>query len=431
MEHLISEGRKLHIHHIGGRFGNGGFPLLDRFEKDFVRVYYDADADCLSQVKERWKDSSAVVRVLPYCIGDRERRSNFSLNYDPTSSSLYRFSPEYRDFYFFCYNHDFIVSEAMRSMESREVDVKTLDALFYSGKADSPVPPDLLSLDVQGSEYAVLEGGRAVLEKDILAVTLEAWFHPVYSGQRLFGDISHLLSLSGFHFVKFLKFTEYSPSRRPVGLRGEGFQVFADALFLKKIDAVAEHAEDASAAHVQMRKLAFISLVYHQSEYALACLEKSRSLVAGLSDDLSGIALYDFLGEVEISAGKTIPVYPPTFPEKYPYEVSRLRFASREVMESSTPHTGSRQKAFALQFWLRHIYPRIYGIARVYDFLLEKVWALAGSVILPDSRIEKTLRRSGLGVQARLLKKKRVVQSLFSRRRRPDAPAGEEEMKAS
>src|SRR5512139_1275605 len=98
---------KLSLHHVGGRFGNGGFPVLPAFERDMVRVFYDADRDCIDNVRERLAGSGAEVHVLPYCVGGADGRGTLHINYDTTSSSLYPLNPGYGPYYFFSYNHDF------------------------------------------------------------------------------------------------------------------------------------------------------------------------------------------------------------------------------------------------------------------------------------------------------------------------------------
>ena len=62
--------------------------------------------------------------------------------------------------------------------------------------------------------------------------------------QKIFGDLSNLLSKQGFYFVAFTnsneKFwlQELSPYRYPIGLRGSGFHSTAEAIFFRKIDHV-------------------------------------------------------------------------------------------------------------------------------------------------------------------------------------------------
>lgn len=419
---MLKNSTKLHIHHVGGRFGNGGFADLPGFERDSVKVFYDADRDCIEQIRERYQQSLSEVQVLPYCLGRSESSGTLHVNYDPTSSSLYEHNPDYAPFYFFCYNHDFVVAETMRPMEKRPVDLVTLDRLCGKGgkigEDEGPAPPDFLSLDAQGAEYDILLGAGDALESSCVAVMLEAWFHPVYQGQKLFGDICRLLSERGFYFVKFLRTTEYTPSRAPVGLRGDGFQVFSDALFLRRIDSVEAAASDNFAAHVMLRKLAFIAFVHDQFEYGLACLRRAGKADASHLEELRQWEYYRFLDDLEASVEKMPSRFPPAFQEKYSFELSRQRFANLKSLE------GQGRRSLKTYVWLKLVYPRIYDIARLYEFLLDKVWAHAAAWLCKSSPVERVLAKYGLKSQARLLKRKRVVQSLFTSGKRKQSPSG-------
>ncbi|MBI4689835.1 MAG: FkbM family methyltransferase [Nitrospirae bacterium] len=402
--------KRLSIHHIGGRFGDGGFPIMRPFEKDIIRVIYDADSDCVDQIREKHKDSLSELHVLPYCVGEADRPGEFNINYDPTSSSIFSFNPDYRSFYFFLYNHDFIVSDSMRTVEKREVNIVTMDQIFKD-EALKIAAPDFLSMDVQGAEYNILQGSKEILRQNVLALVIETWFHPLYQGQKIFGDISNFLSDHGFYFVKCLRMAEYSPFRAPVGQRGEGFQMLTDALFLRRIDSIESVITDNILLHTMLRKLAFISITYNQFEYGLKCLHRSKKANVSYETDFKNINYYKFLDDIEKSVEKMPLRYPKTFSEKYTFELSKRRFNSRSSLKGN-----KQKKTLRENIWLKFIYPNIYFFAEIYEFLIQKIWAGAASLILTNSPVEKVLVKYGLKRQAKLLKRNRVIQSLFSRR---------------
>lgn len=401
---MTVSGTKISLHHIGGRFGNGGFPVIPEFEQDMVRVYYDADKDCIDQIREKMKGSSSEVHVLPYCIGGADGQGTLHVNYDTTSSSLYPLNPEYAPFYFFSYNHDFVAADSLRTMEERKIDIVSLDRLYGSDRISVP-PPDFLSMDVQGAEYPVLEGGRKVLKQNVLGLVIETGLHPLYEGQRIFDDVRRLLSDSGFYFVRFLNFHDYAPYRAPIGRRGEGFNILADALFLRRTDDIENSFSDDALRYAMYRKLAFISIVYGQFEYGLACLNSASGLAAKGSGQLQGLRYHEFLVEINKSSESMPEKYPPAFSEKYTYELSKRRFETK----------GSAAASLRERLWLRFVYPNIYRIAGLYRFLFDKLWAPFASLLFPNSPVERTLRKYGLSAQAALIKKKRVVQYMFSR----------------
>lgn len=63
---------RISVHHIGGMAGSRVFPILDKFEKDIIDVIYDADSDCLDQVKEDNESLGSKLHLLPYCVGGTE-----------------------------------------------------------------------------------------------------------------------------------------------------------------------------------------------------------------------------------------------------------------------------------------------------------------------------------------------------------------------
>ena len=290
-------------HHIGGRAGNRAFPVLDSFEKDFVNVLYDADRDCIAQIEARNKKLQSELIVLPFFFGEKNKeKAVFNITYDPYASSHREFNKEYDSWYFYFRReeYDYILSEATKTVEKRVQKMVTLDGLLT--KNTSPPPPDILSLDVQGMEYEVLQGAKKVLKSNVLAIITEIEFLPLYKGQKLFGDIFSLLKDKGFHFVKFLKIAEFSPYRAAIGLRGEGFQSWGDALFFRKIEDI-KNIKDLSIQQEMLDKLAFISIVFHQFEYALECIKQSkecRKLIGLDKDDEKKYSYIKMLREIEI-----------------------------------------------------------------------------------------------------------------------------------
>src|SRR5438132_1172489 len=76
----------LSVHHVGGRDGSQAFPILPHFEKEVVSVMYDADPDCIVQIRERNERLPSKTLVLPYCLGGTTGHAAFDVNYDPYSS---------------------------------------------------------------------------------------------------------------------------------------------------------------------------------------------------------------------------------------------------------------------------------------------------------------------------------------------------------
>lgn len=412
--------KRFSVHHIGGRFGHRAFPVISKFEQDVVNVLYDADGDCLAQIEEIYRRYKSELHVLPYCLGHACELASFNINYDPYTSSLKDLNPAYGSFYLFNRQYqDYIFSETIRTMEKRDVNMVTLDHLFQSRTLSVP-PPDFLSLDTQGSEYEILQGAEQTLKLSVLALVIEVEFHQIYKDQKLFGDISKLLSQQGFHFVRFEGLSEMSLFRAPVGLRGEGFHTHTNALFLRQPDDL-EMQNDEVRRYLMLQKLAFIAIVFNQFEYGLECLRRSRSLAIRhpvLEEELREFAYYKFLRDLENKVLQMPAVFPKSFASKYTFEASRSRFDRLNMTGIPERKAGSLDKIkqwlrrFPILFWfLRFIKVNSYGRLRV---IMERASVAVNSrLFFKTSPVEKVLISYGLKSQAEILRKMRILHERF------------------
>jgi len=329
---------KISLHHVGGRNGSRAFPILKSFEKDFVSVLYDADKDCIEQIKEKNLGSKAELHVLPYCLGRAKGGTEFNLNYDPFTSSLLKSDNAFSQYYQFYGNLDYVWGEATKTMKSFDIEISTLDSVLID--RNDLAKPDFLSIDTQGSEYDILLGAKQLLKEHILGLVLEVEFRELYIKQHLFGDIEKLLSSQGFEFIKFLYIGEFSAYRAPLGLRAEGEQVFAEALFLKRDDSIGNNtAED----YVKLRKLAFLAIAFNQLERGLLYLSKSKEI--RISQEVQGQLLeysyFRFLDELDREVALMRKQYPVTFADVYSFEESRSRFnsAAQKIERNSSVYS--------------------------------------------------------------------------------------------
>ena len=390
------------VHHIGGRAGTQVFPDLENFRNDIVNVLYDADADCIQQIKNTNDGKKSPTYVLQYCLSDRCKTNELNITYDPYGSSLFEFNPDYQSYYSYSSAHDNLFSENMSIQEKRTINTVNLDYIVSREKIPAP---NFLSVDTQGAEYDILLGAKEMLKSHVVAIVLEAYIHPLYKGHKLFGDICRLLDSQGFHFIRFLYINEASSFRAPLGFRGQGLQVLSDALFFRKPDYVTSSKPEEN--YCLLKKLAFVAFIYNQSEYAIDCINRSKKFApTGQRDE--GLEYLKFLNEVEALYEKTDKLLPETFRHYFPsFELSKARFDSKEIQKYQTK---------SIKYLLKSKIPWLHRILKGVKGLLRSMSRAYSDFIkchlTSYSPIEKLFLRYNLKKQADLLRKYRLDQSL-------------------
>lgn len=291
----------LTTHHVGGREGHGPFPLPDALAADSPIVFYEADPGAVEGMQlEAGRPTVAIGK----CVGREHSRAQFNITRKPHGSSLLELDEKYVHAYFHKRNEEPIWGTTFAVARTIDVEVESLDAIVASNKYRVD-PPDVLTLDTEGTEYDILEGCGDLLEREIICVVTEVTFIPIRKGQKLYGDVAELLLRKGFLPIRIEQHgRELALYRAPVGLRGRGIQTFADAVFLRDIDALAAVLRGKELV-VKLRKLAVAALTFGQLEYALDCLQRARRL--GVPELESPPRYWSFLDELERCAA-TIPL---------------------------------------------------------------------------------------------------------------------------
>jgi len=397
---------KLSIHHVGGRAGSRVFPHMKQFEKDIINVLYDADEDCLEQIKALNHHLESQLHVLPYALSDKCKSSVLNINYDPYTSSLLESNKYFDSFYMFENNYDYMWGETGKTVEKRAIEVVSIDHIYGSGSVSFP-KPDFLSIDVEGGEYDILKGSIETMKSNILAVYAEVSFLPFRKDQTKFGELCDFLSAHGYYFVSFsnsggkIYMEEMSPYRYSVGLRGGGFHTLSEALFLRKIDVVNNLFSDPIERYINLRKLAFISIVYNQIEYGLECLKQSRKM-----DNKYKIRpesnYFQFMNELEFAEKKHSKLFPKTFMSIYTFEKSKGRF-------------NISNKRSKLKSIVKKIIPGLPMLYKLTLKLMNDFPIKMKKLLLPYSNFEKVFIKFELYDQAKLIKQKRITQQLHAK----------------
>lgn len=263
---------RINVHQIGSRGANASwFPRLRAFRDECVFHQYDADGGCVDQVERILTASGFHHTNHTRLLGREEGEGWININYDPFTSSVHPLNPRMAN----CHIHhalqgDYILGQTFETVERRAVPATTIDHLAARG-----VPFDILELDTQGSEIDILEGGRKTISDSVIAIFTEVSMDEAYLGQCLFDDVLRFCRGHGFRFISFHEHNPTSWYRAPVGWRGEGLCMFADALFLKAPDRIRAEHRDPFAS---LMKLAFASLISGRFDDTLECLEMASDL---------------------------------------------------------------------------------------------------------------------------------------------------------
>ena len=272
----MTTGSKIVLHHVGGRWGNHAFPRPAAFAGDFVEVLYDADTDAIAAIHEARKHDPGELIVIPACLADVDGETSLHIYANPGLTSLREYGSEFAQRYMHLFGVDFDFGGAGgRRVELRKIVAYRLDTLIADPARRCPAP-DFLSLDVQSAEYEVLLGARDALAGNVCGVIAEVEFGKMYVGQRRFQDVRDLLDDAGFEFVRLLSIGETAVAA-PLGFRGQGYQGWADALFLRRSDHMP--SDDARRAEM-LTKLGFFALVFGVVELAVQCFAALRDLPA-------------------------------------------------------------------------------------------------------------------------------------------------------
>lgn len=150
-----------------------------------VGIGFDADEkEC-----ERLNKQGTGIYYLPYALGaEQGARAELYITASPGSSSLLEPNMDFVE--------QFPYGDAMAVQRKVPVILTTLDSVC----ADRDIRPDVLKLDIQGGELAVLKGARDILSS-VLLIESEVEFNPQYKKGPLFGDMDRYLRERGWQLL--------------------------------------------------------------------------------------------------------------------------------------------------------------------------------------------------------------------------------------
>jgi FkbM family methyltransferase len=185
-------------------------------------IGFDADADECAALRRRHAHLPRV-EFAPVALSDRAGTQTLHVTREPAASSLLEPDPEVL--------RRRRGMRAMRPAGTMEIQTETLEAWAERSRVDRI---DVLKLDVQGAELAVLRGAGALVA-GVRALDLEVEFNPIYRGQPLFADIDAFLRERGFALWRLGELTHYGlPGAGNAGTVTER-QTFADGALRHRV----------------------------------------------------------------------------------------------------------------------------------------------------------------------------------------------------
>lgn len=164
---------------------------------------------------------------VPFALANKNGHITIRMNSKPETSSKYVPNTGFLDL--------FDASERFTMLQQVTVPSVTLASEVGSGYWFG-------KFDVQGMELEVLEGAGDSL-KNCIGLEVEVEFSEIYLGQPLAEEILRYLRNQGFEFIDFIAMYRWKkPSHK-----GPGQLVFADALFMRTPEEVADNFGDCAA----------------------------------------------------------------------------------------------------------------------------------------------------------------------------------------
>lgn len=189
---IYDPGSPLLVLDVGAHVGQSVASFLDLFPKAVIHAFEPAPAN-FSRLRDTF---STNPHVHPHHVAMGAKDGNVTLylnNYDATHSTL-PINPQ--EINRWADSADIIETAAL------EVEQRSIDSFVGTAALDKI---DILKLDVQGGELAVLQGAQDALKSHrIGCIFTEVEFRQLYAGQPLAWDIHAFLSAHGYHFINFI-----------------------------------------------------------------------------------------------------------------------------------------------------------------------------------------------------------------------------------
>lgn len=275
--------------------------FTDRINKEYPFTF--ADIGAMGGIPRKWNLLSEVMNIMAfepdprefkklqsvprttyfnYALYSRSQKLKFYLTKETGKSSIYMPNTDLLSSFENTDRFDVVKEEDLGADR-----VKSLDDIFM----ESSVPDiDFVKIDTQGSELAILQGGRSKVLPQLFGLNVEMEFIEMYKGQPLFRDVDGYLYDNGFRLMDMRRY--YWKRRDYYNYLGKGQLILGDALYFKDIDVWLEDLERSSSKEYirsKIYKAILICMVYKTFDYAVSLVK--TGLMNGYLPEESGDAI--------------------------------------------------------------------------------------------------------------------------------------------
>ncbi len=325
-------------HHVGGRSGTRNLPVVDGFEADVLSVFYEPDTTAVDGIHRATEHLASETRVLTDCLSGDGGVRPFHIFNDRYRSSILPLVPDFARRYAFDPQFGWDTDpESTEVVERHELATVTLDAVMERDGDNLPAP-DYLSIDTQGTELEILQGGLETLTENVLAVFVEVGFAPTYEGQPMFSALEEFLRGQGFALASLEVFPAQARTRErvPIGFRGAGFIDSGEALFLRDPRRGLAGMTNQDLALAKLAAIAFMHGFPHETFAIVDQLGDDRlnQLVETAGGNVGYLA---FLAEFRSIMNSQARVYPMLYSHVLGPEHSAARFSDPDLLSKLDP----------------------------------------------------------------------------------------------
>jgi len=252
---------------VGAR--GGILELFDPIKSITSVIAFEPDTDeCNNIIAADDADKFHSKTVISKALSDSVGVASLFRYSMSTNDSLLREEP--------CFVERYSIS-TLSCIGKTQVETTTIDTLMYGELNSSQLKADIIKLDVQGTEFEILQGAKRTIGEQTTCIIAEVSFFPAYKGQKLFSDIELFLRDFGFSFYGFLDL-HYRSCRliEKSAHNGRERLRWADAVFIKDpLDPKINNKRDVSDR--QLYIIFIFSLLTGYFDYALELAQKTWS----------------------------------------------------------------------------------------------------------------------------------------------------------